>query len=133
MAESRSVAETPRPPTKEIERNTESNVEPNVLPLEAEALHRCRRTPVPAGTDSTFRVDHAMPGNAAAIVERIQRVSDEARLAGHACEPCDLSVRRDPATRDARDHRIDPAITGGRSQRAGISRPMGCSRKRSSK
>ena len=91
-----------------------AGVEPDVFPFETEALHDGHRASAAAGTDPALGIDDAMPGKAAPVVERTQRVADGACPARQTRERRDLTIGRDPTARNAGNDRVDPLVTGGR-------------------
>ena len=81
-------------------------------------------SPARAGADFAARVDHAVPGHVAVRREGVQGVADLAGVAFQAGELGDLSVRRDPAARDAAHHRLDPFVLHGEVM-LGLHTPLG--------
>ncbi len=66
---------------------------------------------VGAQADLAGGVHDPVPGDVAVGGERVQRVSDEPRLARQPRQHRDLAVGGDAPLRDARHHRIDPPIS----------------------
>ena len=96
-------------PSKTRKINARCGIEHNALlfektQLQLEVFGLLRKT------DLSVRVDHAMPGNAAAGRERAQRVADSARLSGNAGKLCNLPVRGYSAARDAVDDVVDGIV-----------------------
>ena len=59
-------------------------------------------------TDPSLGIDHAVPGNPAAVVERGEGIADLPRLTGQTRQERDLPVGGHAPARNPRDDRIDP-------------------------
>ena len=100
-------------PAIPFETDAALRVEDHLLPLEAEALENPRRAVVASEADPAPRVHDAMPRNPAALIQRGERIADQARVAGQARQPRDLTVSRHAPAGNARHDRVDPGVAAG--------------------
>ena len=103
----------PRAPAEDLKADLSTRVEHDPLPFETEALEDALRSLLATWAYPAPGVDHAVPGNPAAVIQRGEGVADKARVAGQVREPCDLPVRRYPAARNPTDHGVDPLMAAG--------------------
>ena len=85
-----------------------ARVEAHAFAFEQRAL-QTRGVGLGALTDFTARVHDALPRNPVRVLrtQRVQRVTDEARVARQPGEPRDLPVTRNPRARNAPHHFVN--------------------------
>ncbi len=96
-----------RAPLHSVEIDPPARIEANALALEQLALPLIVTG---RGAELALRIHDALPGDACARGQRVQRVADKARLAGDAGDARDLPVGRDAASGNARHDRVDSGM-----------------------
>jgi hypothetical protein len=99
-----------RLPSEDLEADSTACVEAHAVAAQEFALHSIAAWLL-SRTHLAARVEHALPRNSI-VVERGERITDEARLARQPRELGDLAIGRDAASWDAPNNRIDARVRG---------------------